>query len=342
MIVENYDLQNQHTLKCPSRAEYWTTIETLESLNIVRQWWQKQGCLLQVMGQGSNVLCAEKVAGLTVSNRLQGYWIEHEDTDKVRVRVGAGMDWHQWVLFCAKQGWHGLENLALIPGSVGASPVQNIGAYGVEVASCIVRLKAFHWHSGELVEWTSDECHFGYRSSVFKTAQQGAWFITDVVFELSKTFAPVLNYAPLDSLDPNQLSAQELIDAVCRVREQKLPNPEHIPNVGSFFINPVLSQQHALALKKTHPELPVFPIDEHYSKVSAAYLIDQSGWKGWQDPNTGVGTWHQHALVMVNPKQSSLSDVLSIAALIQSDIANRFGIELEIEPQPLDDRALQP
>lgn len=341
LIKHQVSLQDLHTLKCPSEAEYWVSIDSYEQLNRVRAWWCNNPCPLQVMGQGSNVLCPPWVAGLTVHNALLGYEIEHEDTQSVHVRVASGTDWHQWVQFCADQAWHGLENLALIPGTVGASPVQNIGAYGVEVSRCIQSVRAFDWRSGTLREFSSEECQFDYRSSMFKQADQGLWFITDVVFKLSKIFEPLLTYAPLDRLDRLLLTPHQLIAEVTRVRQTKLPDPKTVPNVGSFFTNPIITQQQSAQLKRDHPRLPLYPIDNHRVKVSAAFLIDESGWKGWQDQHSGVGTWQHHALVIVNPHQQPLPEIMRVAEQIKIDIQQRFGVQLDIEPQLINRHSLR-
>ena len=341
MIAQHVDLQHLNCLKCPSHAEFWVMLETLTQLPEVRAWWRQHQCRLQVIGQGSNLLCPEQVAGLTVSNALQGHWVEFEDAHHVRVRVASGEDWHRWVLFCAEQGWYGLENLALIPGSVGASPVQNIGAYGVEVSACIALVRAFNWRSGEWAEFNPAECQFAYRDSFFKQQQSADWFITDVVFELSKQFNPHLSYSPLNQLDPNGLTAQELIARVCEVRLQKLPSPNRVPNAGSFFTNPLVSVGQAEVLAESNPALPIYPVDSDRVKISAAYLIEHCGWKGWADPHSGVGTWQHHALVIVNPKQQPLTSVLKVAGQIQSDVFKRFQVELDIEPQRIDRQAIQ-
>lgn len=342
MILHNQDLQDRHTLRCPSLAEYAAVIDEREQIASVRSWWQRSGCALQLLGQGSNVLCPEHVVGLTVHNTMQGYDIEHEDVDRVRVRVASGTSWHEWVQFCAAQGWHGLENLALIPGTVGASPVQNIGAYGVEVAACVARVDAFHWHTGESVSFSPEQCQFAYRSSLFKSGNAASWLITDVVFELSKHFSPILNYAPLDQLDASQLNAAQLIAEVSRVRRVKLPNPSEVPNAGSFFTNPVISLARAKILQQICPDLPQYPINPDQVKISAAYLIDQAGWKGWQDAQTGVGTWQHHALVLINPDRQPLSAVMQVAQAIQHDILERYQVLLDIEPQRIDRQSIQP
>ena len=342
MIVCDHDLQSSHTLRCPSRTEFWVALTDLKQLPEVHSWWRRQRCPLQFLGQGSNVLCPPWVSGLTLSNELQGHWVEAEDSERVRVRVASGVNWHQWVLYCADQGWHGLENLALIPGTIGASPVQNIGAYGVEVATCIVGVRAFNWHTGEIKEFSPAECHFAYRNSVFKASAMANWLITEVVFELSKSFKPRLSYAPLDQLESQGIDAHQLIAEVCRIRQQKLPSPEQMPNVGSFFTNPMVPKHQAELLRNQDVNLPIYPMTPQWVKVSAAYLIDQAGWRGWQDKDTGVGTWLHHALVIINPKHQSLPQVLEVAHKIQNDILARFQIKLEIEPQRIDSQSMQP
>ncbi len=331
MIRHNLDLQSCQTMACASWAEYAARIRSRGELQSALEWGQSRGLDLRILGEGSNVLAAERVAGLTLINDLSGLEAVGTDRDHTTVDVGSGINWHWWVRFSSAQGWHGLENLALIPGTVGAAPVQNIGAYGVEVERFVVHVEAVHRATGEVRLFSRADCEFQYRNSVFKQAQRDQWFITRVRFRLPHRFEPVLTYGPLQQLQAPEPRA--LIERVCAVRQAKLPDPWQVPNAGSFFTNPIVPAAEAQALQDQHPELPAFPAGQGQCKLAAGWLIDRAGWKGWRDPETGVGTWQQQALVMINPQKRPRTEVLAVAARIQEDVAGKFGVQLEREPQ---------
>lgn len=335
MIIEHFDLQSCHTMACISSAEQAVLIHQRSDLVTALNWAAGRGVPVQVLGEGSNVLASQRVQGLTLLNRMQGVRCVTWDEATVTLDVAGGTSWHWWVCFSSQQGWHGLENLALIPGTVGAAPVQNVGAYGVETGDFIESVTATHLQSGEQRVFAHEECDFGYRQSAFKQALAGQWFIESVRFVLSRRFAPVLSYRPLDGL--HEPTPAQLIQAVVSVRQSKLPDPNVIPNAGSFFTNPIVSREKADALRTQWPDLPMFVLDngstERYAKVAAAWLIEQCGWRGQTDPETGVGCYAHQALVVVNPQQRSRSDVLAWAEAIRQDVAATFGLTLQREPQ---------
>ncbi|TGG95585.1 UDP-N-acetylmuramate dehydrogenase [Natronospirillum operosum] len=331
MILHDFNLGRLQTMACASVAQHAAPVRSLADLEQALAWASEHDQPVRILGQGSNVLAAEQVDGLTLINELSGLQALAWDEDSVTVAVGSGINWHWWVRFSSAQGWYGLENLALIPGTVGAAPVQNIGAYGVEVESFIEHLEAVSLHSGEMRQFARAECAFSYRDSVFKHAEAGRWFITQVVFRLPRRFRPVLTYGPLQRLV--QPTPRQLIEQVCSVRLEKLPQPRAVPNAGSFFTNPMVTSSHAAALQERHPDLPMFRSADGRTKLAAGWLIDQAGWKGWRDPDSGVGTWHQQALVIINPQRRPRSDVLAVAGRIQDDIEQRFGVRLEREPR---------
>lgn len=336
LIQQHFDLQPCHTMACVSVAEQAAVIHHRLQLCLALEWARARQMPVQVLGEGSNVLVGAEVPGLTLLNRLQGVRWVASDKDTVTLDVASGVSWHWWVCFASAQGWHGLENLALIPGTVGAAPVQNVGAYGVECGDFIERVTAVHFSSGEVRQFGHAECQFAYRDSVFKHAECDQWFITSVRFVLKSRFSPVLSYRPLDELI--RPTPQALIRAVIDVRQSKLPDPEQTPNAGSFFTNPIVDSTTAARLKKQWPDMPVFyPPDDASgrAKIAAGWLIEQCGWRGFTDPDTGVGTYPKQALVLTNIKRQPRQQVLAMAERIRLSVQDRFDVLLEQEPRLL-------
>lgn len=286
-----------------------------------------------VLGGGSNILFAGDPPSSLLRLRCNGMEIIQAQGDDVLVRAQAGMDWHAFVVWTLQQGLCGLENLALIPGTVGAAPIQNIGAYGVEVAECIVGVQA--WHRKECVWHTLDnmQCAFSYRDSIFKQ-QSDDWIIVAVEFLLSRTLRPRLDYAGLaEELAPSNgdIRAKEIAEAVIRIRQRKLPDPAKVGNAGSFFKNPVISTVQADALQVRYAQLPTFTVSSSLRKVSAAWLIDACGWKGYREGDAGVSA--QHALVLINYGEATGAQLLALAQKIAISVYERFGIAIEPEPR---------
>lgn len=280
-----------------------------------------------VLGGGSNILFCNDFAGLVVLNRLQGIELQ-EEGDHWLLHVAAGEEWHQLVRHALQQGWHGLENLALIPGTVGAAPVQNIGAYGVELADFCAYVEAFNWQTGEVERIQAADCQFGYRDSIFKHACQDSHFITAVGLRLPKAWQPVLGYGPLAALGEDP-TAEAIFDTVCATRMAKLPDPAVLGNAGSFFKNPLVSLAQAERLKLQHPQLPVYPAGEGQAKLAAGWLIDQCGLKGFAIGRAAVH--QQQALVLVNLGGASAMELIALAAHVRDSVEQRFGVLLEHE-----------
>ena len=248
------------------------------------------------------------------------------------MRVGAGENWHRFVEYCLHRGWHGLENLALIPGLVGAAPMQNIGAYGVELKDSMTSLEYLETGTGHLVELRNQDCQFGYRDSVFKHALAGKAVVTSITVALKRQFTPRIEYPALSAWFAEQApeDAWAVFKAVCKIRNEKLPLPADLPNNGSFFKNPVVPESHYRALKQEYPDLVGFEMNGRY-KLAAGWLIEQAGWK--QREHQGVRVHQQQSLVIVNPECRPGRIVLEFAYQIQADIQNKYGMELEIEPR---------
>lgn len=328
------DLSQKNTLAAPCTAAFY--VEVKSEVELVEQVRSAKSFKLPVfvLSGGSNILCPERIDGLVIAPRMQGIEAQAGD-DHVLATVAAGENWHGFVEYCLSQGWYGLENLALIPGLCGAAPIQNIGAYGVELCDFLVCVRFYHIERDCFVEFTSSDCEFGYRDSVFKQALRGKAIITAMTLKLFKTPKLVCEYGPLKAMfSDGEVTPKMLFDAVCELRRAKLPDPQKIPNAGSFFKNPVITGKQFLALKSSYPEMPSFPVASGYVKVPAAWLIDQAGLKG---QGVGALTVHsQQALVLTNPQCEPLAAILKAADIIAEKVNAQFAIELEREPQILE------
>lgn len=329
---QNYSLQNLNTLKLPAVADYFAEFSSFSELLDLAGFARSNQLAIKVMGGGSNLLCHAQVKGLVIRSRMEGIQLLERTRGYVRVAVDAGLNWHQWVLASCEYG-HGLENLALIPGTVGASPVQNIGAYGVEVDQLIDSVQGYCLSSGQLMTLGREACRFGYRDSVFKRELANDFIITRVVFKLKTAYQPVLDYAPLAAFVEEQgrePDSSELIELVCRIRDERLPRPEQTPNAGSFFKNPVIPAFVAEKLAESHQSLPVYPAKPGHQKLAAGWLIDQCGWKGKQLGHAGM--YEKQALVLTTDGQATRADVDALVQRIQQDVMEKFGVLLEPEP----------
>lgn len=288
-----------------------------------------------VLGEGSNVVLAGNLQCLVLVQCSHGIEILEDHEEFVLLRVAAGENWHSFVRWSLQQGYYGLENLALIPGTVGAAPIQNIGAYGVELERFIDAVHGRVIDSSELISLTNEECQFAYRDSIFKHELRDRLVITQVDFKLSKKAMLELQYPALanalGSKAAEILTPQDVFDAVVQIRQSKLPDPVVTPNAGSFFKNPLIDAKQAELLKNKFPDLPVYPQSDGMVKIAAAWLIDYCGWKGYRE--NGVGVHPEHALVLVNSSATSGLVLLNLAEKIAVSVKNSFAIDLEIEPR---------
>lgn len=286
-----------------------------------------------VVGGGSNLLLTRDVDALVLHVASRGRRILSDDGERVVIEAEAGEPWHPFVQWSLAQGLCGLENLSLIPGTVGAAPMQNVGAYGVEIKDVFAGLTALDRETGRLRDFTLNECAFAYRDSVFKR-NPGRWLILRVRFVLSRTLRAHLDYGPvrqrLQEQGVQEVTAQAISDAICSIRREKLPDPAELGNAGSFFKNPVVSVQLAESIRARYPSLVAYPQSEGQVKLAAGWLIEQAGWKGYREGDAGV---HRlQSLVLVNYGQASGAQLHALAQRIQADILERFGVELEMEP----------
>jgi len=288
-----------------------------------------------LLGGGSNILFAANVEATVILNRITGKRIISESGNEVLVEVCGGENWHQLVLWSLEQGLSGIENLSLIPGLTGAAPMQNIGAYGVELSDVLESVQAIELQTGEIHHFEHSDCQLSYRDSRFKSSDANRFLISHVVLRLQRKFVPKLAYAGLQeelkSMGIDQPTAKQVSNAVIRIRLRKLPNPEVIANAGSFFKNPIVDQLTAEALHKDFADLPVYAAADGKAKLSAAWMIDHCGWKGHREGDAGVS--NQHALVLVNYRNASGQHLLDLATAITDSVKQRFGIMLSPEPR---------
>lgn len=322
------DLRPYTTLSTTAKADKLINLTTTEQLLTLSEKLGKHQWL--VLGSGSNVLFADDFNGIVIRNQLKGIHIIHEDDTKVTVKVAAGEIWHDTVLSLSQQGFYGLENLALIPGTVGAAPVQNIGAYGVEVANSITSVTVFDIVKKTLSEFSADDCQFAYRDSIFKhEPHRHRYIITAVTLVLSKQFSPKLSYQGLTENGTPQ-TADELIQQVIRVRQSKLPNPDELPNAGSFFKNPIVDKKVLAQLQQQFEEVPYFDINTEQVKIPAAWLIEMAGFKGHQRSN-GAGVYDKHALILVNRGHAHGREIYALACDIMQAVHTQFAIRITPE-----------
>ncbi|ENW96253.1 UDP-N-acetylenolpyruvoylglucosamine reductase [Acinetobacter sp. NIPH 298] len=328
-VQQQVQLKHLNTLNLNAIASHYVQIhqpyDVIEALAFAEQ----QGLNVLVLSGGSNLLLPKQLQALVVHLNIQGIDLLAEDKNTVTVKVGAGQVWHDFVLYSTQQNWFGLQNLALIPGLVGASPVQNIGAYGVEVGEFIESVQVYDRELKQFDSILAQDCHFAYRHSIFKD-QPNRYIIVSVTFKLLKHADLKLNYGDLKQAVADQLTAENLQNQVIHIRQSKLPDPKAFPNVGSFFKNPILSQTEFDKIAQQFPNIPHYPQANSNVKVAAGWLIDQSGWKGKQLGS--VGMFHKQALVLVNYAEATLADVKNTYHAVQSDVKQKFSIQLEPEP----------
>ena len=333
-VERDVDLGSRNTLALPGRAALYARISSVDQL---AQLTGKVPTRRFVLGGGSNLVLTSDFDGLVLQMAIAGRQLAGEDADAWYVRAGAGENWHELVGWTLDQGWPGLENLALIPGTVGAAPIQNIGAYGSEVAERFHSLCACDLDTGETRRFDRAACRFGYRDSLFRQQgwhRDGRLAITEVTFRLPKAWQPVTRYgegaAELVTRETASPDARAIFDAIVAVRRRKLPDPAQRPNAGSFFHNPVVAAATARRLLAAYPGLPCYAQADGSRKLAAGWLIEQAGWKG-RDLGP-VGMYEQQALVLVNRGGATGADVIALMRAVQRDVHDKFGIDLTPEP----------
>ncbi len=329
--LQNTSLKAYNTFGIDVAAEHLVSIEsTSELVKTLAEINQKE---LLILGGGSNVLFMNDIKGTVLLNKLEGISVVDENEGHVWVKAGGGVNWHEFVLHCIHQNWAGIENLSLIPGSVGAAPMQNIGAYGVETKDVFHELEAIEISTGKIITFSNSDCQFGYRESVFKRALKGQYLISSVICKLDKKPTFKTSYGAitneLENMKVTKLSIQAISNAVINIRQSKLPDPKVTGNAGSFFKNPVVPISLAENIKKEYPEAAAYPLDDNAMKLAAGWLIDKAGWKGKTYGNYGVHP--KQALVLVNYGGATGQNIYDLSTEILADIKSKFGVELERE-----------
>lgn len=332
-IHHNFPLNSYNTFGLSATAEQYLEIDTEADLQaIINQDIIPKEDPIYVLGGGSNVLLTKDIAGCVLKNKIQGIEIEKEDETSVQIVAGAGVNWHEFVLYCIEKGWGGLENLSLIPGCVGAAPMQNIGAYGVEIKDVFVYAEGYFLRTGEKKRFDKEACKFGYRESIFKREIK-EFMITKVCFELSKK--PILHtkygdiQKELEALPYDTYTIRDVSNAVIHIRQSKLPDPKQIGNAGSFFKNPTVPLAIFQSIQANYPDMPYFPVGNDSIKIPAAWLIQTCGWKGKRFDNYGVH--EKQALVLVNYGSAKGKNILDLSEKIIASVKEKFDIELERE-----------
>lgn len=342
-LVESKDLSEFNTLGFSARSAYFCQPDSVTQCRQALQWAGDNRLPVFPLGGGSNLILAGNIPGLTLqmNNREREYRPQADGS--VLLRVGAGMPWHALVMETAGKGLYGLENLALIPGHAGAAPVQNIGAYGAELADCLVMLEAVRVRDAEILQLAAAECDFAYRHSIFKQPDYAVGgseqlVITHLTLRLQTQAVLKLGYGDLRAhLAENAVTPLAVAEAVCCIRRSKLPDPAELGNAGSFFKNPVVSAEKAAALKQQYPEIPVYPVDESRCKLAAGWLVQQCGFKGVRRGTVGV--YPRQALVLVHYGGGDAAQLLALADEIVAAVTERFQVVLEREPQMVPDKA---
>lgn len=329
-IEHHVNLATLTTFHVPAKAEKVARVTTVDE---TREALRAGGPTAKILGGGSNVLVTRDVPSLLIKMEIMGRDVLSESTDHVVVRFGAGETWHACVAWCVEQGWGGLENLALIPGTVGAAPMQNIGAYGVEQDRCFDHLEAVDRTNGEVQTFHAADCAFGYRESIFKHALRDRMVITHVAYRLRKHPEVHNDYADvrleLQARNITHATIADIFHAVVAIRSRKLPDPAVIGNAGSFFKNPIVDAAYAAVLHATFPTMPQFAQPDGRVKLAAAWLIDQCGWKGYRSGDVGVHV--NQALVLVNYASATGTEVVDLSNAIRASVLERFDVMLETE-----------
>lgn len=329
-IQQNISLKQYNTFGIDVNAKEFVSVDTLEELQILCQAFNLNERKLLILGGGSNLLLTDHFNGMVIHVNLKGIQVMHENDEHVWIKSMAGEVWHKFVLWCVERNFAGLENLSLIPGYVGAAPMQNIGAYGVELKHTFDSLEAVEIATGEIKKFTNDECKFGYRESIFKHEAKGKYIIASVTFKLNKK--PLFNTTygaiqqTLEKMQVNELSIKAISDAVIAIRSSKLPDPKMLGNAGSFFKNPEIDVQQYEQLKANFPELVAYPAGKDKVKLAAGWLIEQCGWKGKVVGHTG--SHKDQALVLVNYGNATGQEILDLAQQIQISVKEKFGVDI--------------
>ena len=328
-MFKNYSLKNYNSFRVNHKANFFLKIENNKSLiNFLSDKKFKNEKKL-IIGGGSNILFTKDYEGVILYSCIKGIHILEENDNHIKVKVGSGENWDDFVKFCVSKNWYGIENLSLIPGSVGAVPIQNIGAYGVEVKDYIYDVNGIDLKNNTKKTYSNKSCDFEYRDSIFKRELKNNFFVTEVTFILNKNKKFTLDYSELKNINSQNLTIQNVRDKIIEIRNSKLPDPKLLANAGSFFKNPVINIKIAKKIKEKYNDFKYYQINESMVKISAAWLIEKSGWKGHKEKNIGV--YNKHALVLVNYSSENGKDIKMLSNKIKESVLEKFNVTLEKE-----------
>ena len=334
-MQENISLKPFNTFGIDAKAKYFAAFSSLDELQEAINYQSSTINHQLILGGGSNILFTKNFEELVLKNEIKGIELVKEDAAYFYIKAAAGEQWHSFVMHCIENNYAGIENLSLIPGCVGAAPMQNIGAYGVEIKDVFEELEAFHVRDKKMAKFSLNDCAFGYRESVFKRKYKGEFVILNVTFRLRKQ--PLFNTSygaieeELQKMNVTELSIRAISQAIINIRSSKLPDPKLIGNAGSFFKNPTIPLEQLQELQQTYPTIPHYPAGNisQNRKIAAGWLIEQCGWKGFREGDAGCHA--KQALVLVNYGNATGAEVLSLSQKIIASVKNKFGIELERE-----------
>lgn len=328
-VLENISIKPYNTFNIDVKANIFIEVNSVEELkNVLKKY---QNCI--PLGGGSNFLFTKNIENPIVKINIKGIQIEKEDDNFIWISAYSGENWHQFVRFCIENNWGGLENLSLIPGNVGSSPIQNIGAYGVEIKDVMENCTAISTQNYTETIFQNSECNFGYRTSIFKTTEKGNYIITKVTFKLTKQNHKLnTSYGIIENQLLNKKhspSIKNISDAIIEIRQSKLPNPSELGNCGSFFKNPIVEKNIFQKILEKHPQMPYFVISENEIKIPAGWLIETCGLKGFRKNDTGI--YSKQSLVLINYGNASGTDIYNLSEFIKNEVFKNFGIWLEVE-----------
>ena len=334
-IQENISLKKLTTFGIQAYAKYFSPFNSVEELEQLSEYEKLliTNYKLLIIGGGSNILFTKDYDGLVLKNEIKGIEKIKEDADHVYIKAGAGETWHPFVLHCVNNNWAGIENLSLIPGNVGASPMQNIGAYGVEIKDVFYELEAFHLKEKKIIKFTAKDCEFSYRESVFKRKYKDEFVITNVTYRLNKKPTFNISYGAIEhelvKMNSAELNIKDISQAVINIRSSKLPDPSVIGNAGSFFKNPEISNDQFLTLSSQFSTIVGYPLANGNVKLAAGWLIEQCGWKGYRKDDAGC--YDKQALVLVNYGKAKGNEIYALSESILQSVQQKFGVTLERE-----------
>ena len=328
-MFKNYSLKNYNSFRVNHKANFFLKIENNKSLINFLSDKKFENEKKLIIGGGSNILFKKNYEGVILYSCIKGIHILEENDNHIKVKVGSGENWDDFVKFCVSKNWYGIENLSLIPGSVGAVPIQNIGAYGVEVKDYIYDVNGIDLKNNTKKTYSNKSCDFEYRDSIFKRELKNNFFVTEVTFILNKNKKFTLDYSELKNINSQSLTIQNVRDKIIEIRNSKLPDPKLLANAGSFFKNPVINIKIAKKIKEKYNDFKYYQINESIVKISAAWLIEKSGWKGHKEKNIGV--YNKHALVLVNYSSENGKDIKILSKKIKESVLEKFNVTLEKE-----------